>query len=77
VAAADPASRSDTVDQQAPVPVRHPRSRVVAAAKTATKAEPKARVAPPKKAAAPATKAGTDEPVELDTDTELDRKSVV
>ena len=44
MAAADPVSRSDiTVDQQAPVPAR-PRSRVVAAAKTATKAEPKARV---------------------------------
>jgi len=72
VAAADPASRSDTVDQQAPVPVRHPRSRVVAAAKTATKAEPKARVSPPaKKAAAPAKKAG-DEPVDLDTDAELE-----
>ena len=72
MAAADPASRSDTVDQQAPVPVRHPRSRVVAAAKTATKAEPKARVSPPaKKAAAPAKKAG-EEPVDLDTDAELE-----
>jgi RNA polymerase primary sigma factor len=72
VAAADPASRSDTVDQQAPVPAPHPRSRVVAAAKTATKAEPKARVSPPaKKAAAPAKKAG-DEPVDLDTDAELE-----
>ena len=74
MAAADPASRSDIpVDQQAPVPARHPRSRVVAAAKTATKAEPKARVAPPaKKAAAPAKKAAGDEPVDLDTDAELE-----
>jgi RNA polymerase primary sigma factor len=73
VAAADPASRSDIPDdQQAPVPARRPRSRVVAAAKTATKAEPKARVAPPaKKAAAPAKKAG-DEPVDLDTDTDAE-----
>jgi RNA polymerase primary sigma factor len=73
VAAADPASRSDIPDdKQAPVPTRRPRSRVVAAAKTATKAEPKARVAPPaKKAAAPAKKAG-DEPVDLDTDAELE-----
>ena len=73
MAAADPASRSDIVDQQALVPARHPRSRVVAAAKTATKAEPKARVSPPaKKAAAPAKKAAGDEPVDLDTDAELE-----
>jgi RNA polymerase primary sigma factor len=73
VAAADPASRSDIPDEQAPVPARRPRSRVVAAAKTATKAEPKARVAPPaKKAAAPAKKAAGDEPVDLDTDAELE-----
>ena len=73
MAAADPASRSDIpADQQAPVPA-HPRSRVVAAAKTATKAEPKARVSPPaKKAAAPAKKAAGDEPVDLDTDAELE-----
>ena len=46
---------------------------MVAAAKTATKAEPKARVAPPaKKAAAPAKKAGADEPVDLDADAELE-----
>jgi RNA polymerase primary sigma factor len=46
---------------------------VVAAAKTATKAEPKARVSPPaKKAAAPAKKAAGDEPVDLDTDAELE-----
>jgi RNA polymerase primary sigma factor len=43
---------------------------VVAAAKTATKS---VRVAPPaKKGAAPAKKAGTDEPVELDTEVELE-----
>jgi RNA polymerase primary sigma factor len=74
VAAADPASRSDIPDdQQAPVPAPRPRSRVVAAAKTATKAEPKARVAPPaKKAAAPAQKAAGDEPVDLDTDAEIE-----
>jgi RNA polymerase primary sigma factor len=74
VAAADSASRSDiTADQQAPIPARRPRSRVVAAAKTATKAEPSARVAPPaKKAAAPAKKAGSDEPVELEADAELE-----
>jgi RNA polymerase primary sigma factor len=72
VAAADPVSRSDsTVDQQAPVPAR-PRSRVVAAAKTATKAEPKARVSPPAKKAAPAGKAAGDEPVDLDGEAELE-----
>ncbi len=74
MAAADPASRSDIpAEQQAPITTRHPRSRVVAAAKTATKAEPKARVAPPaKKAAAPAKKSAGDEPVDLDTDTEIE-----
>ena len=72
MAAADPVSRSDiTVDQQAPVPAR-PRSRVVAAAKTATKAEPKARVSPPAKKAATAGKAAGDEPVDLDGEAELD-----
>ena len=72
MAAADPVSRSDsTVDQQAPVPAR-PRSRVVAAAKTATKAEPKARVSPPAKKAAPAGKAAGDEPVDLDGEVELE-----
>jgi len=69
VAAADPVSRSDiTADEQA-----RPRSRVVAAAKTATKAEPKARVAPPaKKAAEPSKKAGGDDAVDLDAEPELE-----
>ncbi len=74
MAAADPASRSDiTVDQQAPVLPRRPRSRVVAAAKTATKAETKARVAPPaKKAAGPEGKPAGDETVDLDGEVEID-----
>ncbi len=69
MAAADPVSRSDiTADEQA-----RPRSRVVAAAKTATKAEPKARVAPPaKKAAEPSKKAGGDDAVDLDAEPELE-----
>ncbi|HEY0812296.1 MAG TPA: RNA polymerase sigma factor [Pseudonocardia sp.] len=72
MAAADPVSRSDsTDDQQAPVPAR-PRSRVVAAAKTATKAEPKARVTPPAKKGAPAGKATGDDPVDLDGEVELE-----